>query len=154
MDNYIFDKLNESHISEAMDLVKKVFDEFESPFYTEEGINSFYKFIDKDNIKNKLLNNEITLYGCFLDGKIIGVIGLRNPNHICLLFIDKMHHKKGLASKLYNIIKNSCLNSSSREITVNSSCYAVEFYHKLGFIDTDKETIKDGIRFTPMKINI
>jgi len=35
-------------------------------------------------------------------------------------------------------------------ITVNSSPYALEVYHRLGFIDKDREQTVDGIRFTPM----
>ena len=39
----------------------------------------------------------------------------------------------------------------AKEITVNSSRYAVGFYHKLGFTDVEKEQLTDGIRYTPMK---
>ncbi|MBR3882454.1 MAG: GNAT family N-acetyltransferase [Clostridia bacterium] len=62
--------------------------------------------------------------------------------------------KNGIASKLYSIIKKIAQNSSSRKITVNSSCYGLGFYHKLGFTDLEPEKIVDGIRFTPMEINI
>ncbi len=47
-----------------------------------------------------------------------------------------------------------CNKFSLTEITVNSSPYAVEVYHKLGFKDTAVEQISDGIRFTPMKLLI
>ncbi|WP_460645598.1 GNAT family N-acetyltransferase [Lacrimispora brassicae] len=36
-------------------------------------------------------------------------------------------------------------------MTVNSSPYAVEIYHKLGFVDTDTEQLVNGIRFIPME---
>ena len=55
---------------------------------------------------------------------------------------------------LYNIITKLPQISSSREITVNSSCYGLGFYHKLGFTDLEPEKIVDGIRFTPMEISI
>ncbi|CCL11870.1 N-acetyltransferase GCN5 [Clostridioides difficile] len=47
-----------------------------------------------------------------------------------------------------------CNKFNLTEITVNSSPYAVEVYHKLGFKDTAVEQIVDGIRFTPMKLLI
>ena len=97
MENFEFKKLNKKHLTEAMFLVKEVFDEFEAPFYSQEGITSFYKFIDLKNIETKLENNEIILYGVLLNNKIVGVLGLKNPNHICLLFIDKNHHKKRIS---------------------------------------------------------
>jgi predicted GNAT family N-acyltransferase len=37
------------------------------------------------------------------------------------------------------------------EISVNSSLYAVEAYERLGFVATDTEQQKNGIRFVPMK---
>ena len=41
-----------------------------------------------------------------------------------------------------------------RNYTVNASPYAVEFYHKMGFVDVSKEIFKDGITYTPMKYGI
>ncbi|MBU9737013.1 GNAT family N-acetyltransferase [Diplocloster agilis] len=37
---------------------------------------------------------------------------------------------------------------------LNSSPYAVPIYKKLGFRNTDTEQLMNGIRYTPMKINI
>jgi predicted GNAT family N-acyltransferase len=39
-------------------------------------------------------------------------------------------------------------------VTVNSSPYAVEFYHKMGFVNLSDEIEKDGIRFTPMRMEL
>jgi hypothetical protein len=35
--------------------------------------------------------------------------------------------------------------------TVNSSPYAVEFYHRLGFYDLSAEKVEAGMRITPMR---
>ena len=53
-------------------------------------------------------------------------------------------HKKSFI--VINVIENV--------LTVNSSPYAVDFYHKRGFRDTGAETVADGIRFTPMEIRL
>ena len=39
-------------------------------------------------------------------------------------------------------------------VTVNSSPYAVDFYHKIGFVDVREEIERDGIRFTPMRMEL
>ncbi len=39
-------------------------------------------------------------------------------------------------------------------VTVNAAPYAVEFYHKVGFEDTDEEQTLAGITYTPMILNI
>lgn len=72
-----------------------------------------------------------------------------------MLFVDGRYHKQGIARKLFKealmTIKN---NGAIDKITVNSSPYAVEVYHKLGFKDNNVEQTVDGIRFTPMQFNI
>jgi hypothetical protein len=35
-------------------------------------------------------------------------------------------------------------------MTVNSSPYAVNIYHSLGFVDTDIEKVTNGMKYTPM----
>ncbi|WP_349948938.1 GNAT family N-acetyltransferase [Lacrimispora sp. BS-2] len=69
-----------------------------------------------------------------------------------LLFLDREHHRQGIGRKLFNTITSFYKNAGIyEEITINSSPYAVEVYHKLGFVDTDTEQLVNGIRFTPMK---
>lgn len=144
-------ELKEEDIRNALNLIWKVFEEFEVPDYSSEGVEEFKKFISIDNIINKFKKNELRLWGYFNDYKLIGIIGIRNLNHICLLFIDKDYHRKGIGKKLFNIVKEKCIRYEViKNITVNSSPYAIEFYHRLGFIDTDKQQISKGIKYTPM----
>jgi len=42
-------------------------------------------------------------------------------------------------------------NDHCSEVSVNSSLYAVEAYKRLGFVATNAEQQKNGIRFVPMK---
>ena len=132
-------------LGEALDLVWRVFLEYEAPFYTDEGIDTFHKFI-----MNKEKMSTLTFYGMYDNEKIIGVIATRNKgNHITLFFVEGKYHKKGIGKKLFEKVLK---NATSKVITVNSSVYAVEVYHKLGFIDDDTEKVDNGIRFTPMKL--
>lgn len=47
-----------------------------------------------------------------------------------------------------------CKDNTSGSITVNSSPFAVPVYHHLGFTDTDSEKVTNGLRYTPMVINL
>ena len=134
-------------LKQALELVWRVFLEYEAPFYTKQGIDTFHSFIsDKDKM------NLLTFYGMYNKNKLIGVIATRNNgNHIALFFVDGEYHKKGIGKCLFQKVLE---NATSNEITVNSSVYAIEVYHKLGFVDTDKEQIEDGIIYTPMKLYI
>ncbi|MDF2948627.1 MAG: hypothetical protein K0R07_645 [Sedimentibacter sp.] len=144
-------KLEQIHLKDALDLILNVFMEFQAPDYSIQGILEFKKFIAYDNIIEKFRNNQMLFWGCFKEDKLVGVISTRNTNHICLLFVKKEFHKRGIAKKLFNVVLNESIFNENNEITVNSSSYATDIYHHLGFIDIDKEQIIDGICFTPMR---
>ncbi|MEG0774239.1 GNAT family N-acetyltransferase [Clostridium sp.] len=62
-------------------------------------------------------------------------------NHIALSFVDGKHHRQGIGKKLFQIVLE---NSTAKEITVNSTPYAVEVYNRLGFVDiASEETTKE-----------
>ena len=152
---YIFEKMKIEELEETLDLVRKVFDEFEAPYYSQEGIESFYKFANYDSLKS-LLSKNMQIIVTKNNNKIVGTIAFRDNSHISMLFVDKNYHKQGIASNLIKMAKIHCRenNKNLQAITVNSSPYAIEFYHKLGFQDTNTEQLVDGIRFTPMKIEV
>ncbi len=135
-------KLTEKEIPQALELVWTVFLEFVAPDYSEKGVQTFKKYIDNETMMLKL-----DFYGAFINDELIGVIAMRNKSHITMLFTKKEHHRKGVAKALFNYILGI---TDDKIITVNSSSYAVEIYHKLGFINTDNEKEVDGIKFTSM----
>jgi GNAT superfamily N-acetyltransferase len=143
-------KLKKNNIKNALDLVWTVFKEFEAPDYSKQGIEEFREFISYKSIIDKYDKQELYFWGCLDDGYLIGIIVTRGVNHICMLFVKKEHHRRGVARKLFQIVEERCKEHNISEITVNSSPYAIEFYHHLGFVDTDKEQTVNGIRFTPM----
>lgn len=142
-------RLQEKQIKEALDLVWKVFNEFESPEYSQEGIDEFRNFLDdKDKI------SQLTIYGAFENQKIVGVIAMRKK-HISLFFVKKEHHRKGIGKALMKYAFNDLNdkntgNIDEDKITVNASPYAVEIYKKLNFVSVDTEQVTNGIRYTPM----
>src|SRR5476649_1804512 len=99
---------------------------FEAPNFPEKGVKTFIKFIESDSLKDEFKNGSLRFWGCFDNNKIVGVIGTRKVNHICLLFVDREYHKQGIGKKLFEMVKESI---HEIKITVNSSPYAVGFYH-------------------------
>ncbi len=136
-------KLLNSQRDDALNLILDVFMEFGASDYNEEGVQTFKNYID-----NKELSENLEMYGAYCKNKLVGVVATKNEgNHITLLFVDGKHHRQGIGRKLFEQVIE---NSSGSNITVNSSPYAIEVYHHLGFIETDFEHIDDGIRYTPM----
>lgn len=138
--------------SGVLDLVWHVFKEFEAPEYSSEGIQEFQDFIALDTVKERMKNKELLLWGYWDENKLVGTIATRPPCHISLLFVDREYHRRGSAKKLYRTVLDFYTeNSSYDEMTVNSSPYAIEIYHKFGFVDMGTEQTVNGLRFTPMK---
>ncbi len=145
-------KLQKNNLSQAIDLVQKVFDEFEAPEYSKMGIETFRHFIGYDNLCGMMQRKEMTFYGCFLESTLIGVGALRGNQHISLLFVQKEYHRQGVARRLFRNMLLQCQNSNpdQKAMTVNASPYGVIAYEHLGFQKISEEQLRDGIRFTPM----
>lgn len=150
--DYEIRMLKANELEKALCLVWDVFQEFEAPEYSKEGVHEFRAFIEPDSLRQKIENNEFLIWGCLIDDKVIGVIASRSPCHISLFFVDKQFHRKGIAKAMFNEMVSYYRSFTEyTEVTVNSSPYAVDAYHRMGFCDTNTEQEINGIRFVPMK---
>ncbi|MBP1040636.1 GNAT family N-acetyltransferase [Vagococcus sp. BWB3-3] len=140
--------IQEGDLATTLHLVKDTFDLFQKPDYTAEGVQSFYDFISEDHIKQALRTHKLHLYGCFHNQILVGILGIRQPHHICLLFVDQAYHRQGIAAQLVANWKQTLKPGAT--ITVNSSPYAVPAYEKMGFSSTSASQTIDGITFVPM----
>ena len=141
---YNIRKLESIETKTALDLVNRVFMEYEAPDYTEEGVGEFNKTMRDEEYLSKLC-----MYGAFAHEKLIGVIATRSEGtHIALFFVEGGFQGKGVGRSLFQTVLADC---ESNRITVNSSPYAVPIYKKLGFTETDTEQTVNGLRFTPME---
>ena len=136
----------------ALDLVWRVFLEFEAPEYAPEGVEEFKDYIEPKFVKRKIREGTLTCWGCFDGERIVGFIAVRPPCHISLLFVDTDYHRRGIGRALYETLLKHCKQDEEPlEVTVNSSPYAQEVYRRMGFTPTEPEKTINGIRFIPMK---
>lgn len=137
-------RIDDTRISDAVNLIWTTFMQFEAPDYSDVGIQSFKSFID-----NKEIIKTLEFWGAYDNKELKGAIATNeNRKHICCFFVKEQYHKQGIGRKLWEYLLE---NSSSEIITVNSSPYAVPVYRKLGFTDIDTEQLSDGMRYIPMK---
>ncbi len=138
--------IDNENLENALNLVMKIFLEYEAPDYSTKGIETFKNSV----ILNQEYLSTLTFYGAYQNSNLLGVIATRNNgSHIALFFVDGAYHGQGIGRSLLNTVLE---NSPSNEMTVNSSPFAISIYHHFGFIDTDTEQITDGIKYTPMKL--
>lgn len=157
MENIFIRPITKDEWDEAMRIAWDTFILFEAPEYSKEGIQSFKNFVKDPILKTLFLEGKYRVLAAFAYDEetnlslMVGIIGARNETHISLLFVDSEYHRRGIASRLVTQMCNwTFMDYGKREMTVNSSPYAVGFYHKMGFVDTNIEQTTDGIRYTPM----
>lgn len=141
MFNLSIKELRREEITLALNLVWKVFLEYEAPDYTQEGIDEFYKSIHDERYLSML-----SVYGAFSGEELVGVIATRNSGkHIALFFVDGRYHRQGIGKQLFQTVRTD-------KMTVNSSPFALPVYKKLGFEAVAAEQTVNGLRFTPMEL--
>ena len=137
-------KLSKNELEIALEMVWKVFCEYEAVNYPESGKEAFYRAIHSEEYLAML-----EVYGAFCDEKIVGIMATRNEGaHVALFFVDGKYHRKGIGKKLWEAVLS---NTSANLITVHSSLYAAEVYKKLGFYQTDSIKEDCGIQYIPME---
>lgn len=135
-----------------MALAWRTFLRFEAQDYPSEGVRNFERFVSDETIYRMFIIGSYHLFVAYAGTTLVGMITLRDASHISLLFVDEKYHRQGIGRALVWHV-NDFLVSGSRasRVTVNSSPYGVEFYHKLGFRDVRPQEQKDGIIYTPME---
>lgn len=133
-----------AEIPAALDLIREVFAQYVAPDYEPEGIAMFEK-----SISDPAFIGRIRVYGAYEEDKLVGVIATRSEGkHITLFFVAAEHQGKGVGKALFERVRKA---SGGAPLTVNASPFAVDIYRKLGFVETGEETVRDGIRYTPMR---
>ena len=139
----------------ACDLVQDVFREFVAPLYEQEGVEEFLRYVDPSLMAERSRLNHFTLLAVD-SGNVVGVLEVRDLNHVSLLFVASEAQRKGIARQLLNegleIARRNSPDLS--EVTVHSSPNAVEAYERLGFEAEGPEELEHGIRYVPMRMRL
>ncbi|NIO08808.1 MAG: GNAT family N-acetyltransferase [Deltaproteobacteria bacterium] len=144
--------MNPGESNLACQFIHEVFDEFVSPYYSQEGVNQFHQYADPKLMAARLRSGHVA-WVAETDGRIVGLIELRNLIHVSLLFVDGTMQRKGIGRQLFQQAQEWCRRNGREagEITVHSSPNSVTAYERLGFHAEGPEQNTHGIRFVPMK---
>jgi predicted GNAT family N-acyltransferase len=149
--NFIFDDLKIEEINLLSNMVNNVFDEFVGGDYPEMGNREFKDYIKSPNILKRINEKISKFYVARYNKDIIGMLEIKNKDHISLFVVRKEYHQKGIGKTLFDNYLKSIKNSSIKSITVNSSFFAENIYSKMGFIKKDEIQEKNGIKYIPME---
>ncbi|MEM8675129.1 MAG: GNAT family N-acetyltransferase [Cyanobacteria bacterium P01_G01_bin.67] len=120
-----------------------------------KGFRSFITIIQPSAFYARAQTNHFSLISLKQD-KIVGVIEMRDYNHVSLLFVAPEFQHQGIAKELLRQALEICSDNKSilSEISVHSSSYAVLIYERLGFDRARERQVRNGISFFPMVLKL
>jgi GNAT superfamily N-acetyltransferase len=137
----------------ACDFVARVFNDFIASSFSQEGVRGLLSYVLPDLLRNRRAANHFVL-AAELRGRIVGLIEVRNCDHISLFFVEGELQRKGIGKHLWHEALERCRvnRPDLTHITVHSSPNAVEAYSRLGFEPEGPEQTVKGIRFVSMAL--
>ena len=109
----------------------------------------FEPSFDKFKFKTEKMQNDssISVYGYFLNEKIIGVISTQETDktiEITGIAVETKERHSGIGTKLIDYVKNN----SVKPIIAETDSDAVMFYKKYGFNIEEKSISKNNVSYT------
>lgn len=141
-------------IRASLQLAEDVFMQFEAPDFPPRGVESFRNFIWGKRIAEMIKDGSFVVWGCYCENQLVGMLAMRDCQHISLAFVMADFHRQGIGRMLYSQAKKYASLHLKRKITVNASPYGLPFYRAIGFKETDMENVVDGVRSTPMEAKL
>ena len=130
-------------------LAREAFDQFVAPHYQTEGVVEFHRYASVEALSKRHKSGYSTLVA-ENSGELVGMLHLREPCHVSMLFVRSSGQRGGIARGLL-AAAGALAGDAKCEFTVNSSPNAVSAYERLGFRVTGSEQCVRGIRFVPMQ---
>lgn len=134
-------------LGEASRLSAEVFLQAVAPLYSDEGTRVFLDYASADQWRERHERGQPT-WLALEQGRLVGVLHLRDGNHISLFFVAAAYQRNGVGRRLLLHVRKTL---GVRVLTVHASPNAVPGYERLGFVPSGPEAVQSGLRFTPMR---
>lgn len=147
--------MHPTDVLDVSELIARVYNELVASEHSPEGVQEFYRYIQPIEFLARQDNNHFTLISV-AKNNIVGVIEIRDYNHISLLFVALDYQRREIAKQLFRKAVQICQSNEPRlfRIRVNASLYAVPIYEKLGFRGIGEKQVINGICFVPMVLHL
>jgi GNAT superfamily N-acetyltransferase len=144
--------LQDTDIPAVATLMRALSDEFIVHECTPDAAAHFANENSENGIRG-FVNAGMAYYVAEKDDGLAGFIALRDNKHVFHMFVDKAHHRQGIAGALWQTARAAALAAGNPgQFTVNASNYALPVYEKMGFVRTAEMQCKNGIYFNPMQL--
>jgi ribosomal protein S18 acetylase RimI-like enzyme len=134
-----------AELNDVATLATRVFDESIAPTYSAEGIASYRDYATAVAFASRVHDHRLLV--AERGGELVGMLELRGPAHVSMLFVSSREQRRGIGRMLLAAAEAM---SDAEIITLNATPNAVPAYVRLGFNATGEEQERSGIRFVPM----
>lgn len=147
-----YQEMQSGEESVVCELVREVFDRFVAPQFSQRGIDEFREYARPEALAERARKAHKVILAIEGD-ELVGMIEIREGNHISLLFVSYTCQGRGIGRELVSRAFQHCdaVNSGITSISVHASPNSVGFYRAVGFIPEGSERTENGIRYTPMR---
>ena len=143
-------KMKQQDLASVSSICMKAFIHSVAPSLSSEGIDTFRGIAAEDSFSNRIKGDNTILV--FEDeGKVKGVIELKEGRHVAMLFVDPESQNKGIGNEL---ISEVMAYARTKTITVSASLNSVSAYLKYGFACTGEPDEKSGLKYQPMELEL
>lgn len=121
--------------------------------YTEEGQKLMLRLCGVKAIRFYIARDDV-YYVALNHGNLVGVVGIRDTNHLAHNFVDDDFHRNGISKELWRLATEECEKRGNKgSYELRASTYAIPVYEKWGFVQTAPTDQEYGITSTPMGLN-
>ncbi len=129
-------------------------EEFIVPEFDADTAQRFLHDENVDKMRSVVSNGGYYAAAWWRDS-LAGFVGVRGETHIVHLFVDKAFHGRGIGQLLLHYAISSIrLRVAPAAITVNASTFALAFYQRFGFVETQPKQCTNGVYYTPMQLSL
>ncbi len=111
-------------------LVKKSIENTNKDAYTQQQIENWKKSYRIATVKKRMDTH--TYFCAFIGKKLVGVVGIRE-DELVGMYVSIFKRKRGVGIVLLNHLEKFAMNKGLKQLVLNSTINAKEFYLKHGF---------------------
>ena len=114
-----------------------------------EGIARLYPSLAPEAIAERA--GEESTFVAWAGAEVVGVVQVRDNDHVSLLFVRPSPMGLGIAMALMARAEEACRVAGRPKMMVDSSPGTRRFYERLGFVPAGESRKVDGFLFVPME---
>ena len=126
-----------------------------TPAPAEQPAPEFFAGFAPEIIKEHIGSVRYRYWVALIEGRLVGVLGIRDRQRIMHLFVGESYQRRGIARALWSRAKSELMaGGGDFSVVTNSSIYAIPVYERFGFKSIGPRVERAGVTYVPMQLVI